>query len=238
MKQSHASAINILFTVLLVAQLVGCQCGETCGPCSYDNSCEGCPGSGMLGISPPCHGYHTTCWRPWPEECVTCPAPSRLPPAFEVNEEPRPAVTPQDPTEPLPLPPQPEPPATPSEPGENVPKQEPANPPEPAPARPLETRPPASPPDSGEIQPQSYQFEIQGASPAARDAEPGNQVSSPRTTLAPIIVVEANASKVRPRNGLDQSQSRGSANPGAPLPDGGLMKSQRIGVRTSDAYRF
>jgi len=30
--------------------------------------CDGC-------VIPGCFGFHSTCWRPWPEECVTCPSP-------------------------------------------------------------------------------------------------------------------------------------------------------------------
>lgn len=40
----------------------GCQC------CSNDPNpcCE-------VFYERPCYGYHSTCWRAWSEECMTCP---------------------------------------------------------------------------------------------------------------------------------------------------------------------
>jgi hypothetical protein len=49
----------------LAATLVaGCACTDHCGPA--DACCF---------VDWPCFGYHSTCWRPWPEECVACPSP-------------------------------------------------------------------------------------------------------------------------------------------------------------------
>jgi len=39
--------------------------------CANARRCADCEGYSIPG----CHGYHSTCWRPWPEECVTCPSP-------------------------------------------------------------------------------------------------------------------------------------------------------------------
>jgi hypothetical protein len=56
---------------LALATVAGCACCNTCeeplanysyrhhGPCYF----------GPLL----CFGYHSTCWRPWPEECPPCP---------------------------------------------------------------------------------------------------------------------------------------------------------------------
>jgi hypothetical protein len=57
----------------------------------------------------PCYGYHSTCWRPWPGECISCPSPF-LPgeppdeaPASELMPMPMPPV-PSDPASPAAVP--------------------------------------------------------------------------------------------------------------------------------------
>src|SRR3954470_2519601 len=60
-----------------------------------------------------CYGFYSTCWRPWPEECPTCPSYAIVPPPREtvlsdhpLNTETLPpgemAVPEPDPKNPLP----------------------------------------------------------------------------------------------------------------------------------------
>jgi hypothetical protein len=46
--------------------------------CSQHDQCQECYPGGFG-----CFGYHSTCWRPWPEECPTCPSFAIAPPPQE-----------------------------------------------------------------------------------------------------------------------------------------------------------
>jgi hypothetical protein len=98
---------------LLAASVSGCACHEVCEPCNFQGYAAW-----------PCYGYHSTCWRPWPAECVPCPSPF-MPvelPAGEAVPVPDPGVPPM----PLPMPVEPAPalPAVPF--GEPAPGEQPA----------------------------------------------------------------------------------------------------------------
>lgn len=44
--------------------------------CAYHHACEGHDfHPSDCYATWPCFGYHSTCWRPWPGECLTCPSP-------------------------------------------------------------------------------------------------------------------------------------------------------------------
>jgi hypothetical protein len=135
-------SVTVAAAALPLAAMTGCA--------GYHNhsglptSCEWCAGG---YDTPLCFGYHSTCWRPWPEECPTCPPFTLPPPAEQVlpgapMAEP-PTVEPAPPTpQPEAAPPQPLLPPMPA-PATNLP---PANPgPMPPPAPRLEP-PPAAPP--------------------------------------------------------------------------------------------
>ena len=46
-------------------------------------------------FSPPCFGYTSTCWHPWPAECPNCPAYAL--PGEVMERLPTPSVAPGDP---------------------------------------------------------------------------------------------------------------------------------------------
>jgi hypothetical protein len=54
---------------LSLATTGGCACFD--GPCHDQGAIASPPGFGFP--TPMCYGYHSTCWRPWPEECPPCP---------------------------------------------------------------------------------------------------------------------------------------------------------------------
>lgn len=55
---------------LIAAALVAASLGGCCGPFGAHHDCpQGCYSDWS------CFGYHSTCWRPWPEECIDCPSP-------------------------------------------------------------------------------------------------------------------------------------------------------------------
>lgn len=104
----------------LACWLGGCACHGECHTVDY--SCYSVW---------PCFGFNSTCWRPWPEECVTCPSPYA---AFPLKGELLPgAPLPESPTPELPMP-------MPPLPVQPMPEASPA---------------PANPPAS--IRPQSYE---------------------------------------------------------------------------------
>src|SRR5262245_52953002 len=82
--------------------LGGCACCDVCCPCD-DHACRSICYSAW-----PCFGYHSTCWQPWPAECVTCPPPftpgsaksETLPPAVDASQPVVPGVDPTPPTPP------------------------------------------------------------------------------------------------------------------------------------------
>jgi hypothetical protein len=51
-----------------------------------------------------CFGYHSTCWQPWPAECVTCPSPFLAPIVSGDKTPPLEPVIVPDPDLPMPLP--------------------------------------------------------------------------------------------------------------------------------------
>jgi len=92
-------------------------------------SCEAGPG---WYETPLCFGFYSTCWRPWPEECPSCPSfalpqaaeqvlPGPAAPAPAQPMAPMPELTPP---QPMPQPSPPMPPAAPP-----MPMPEPAQPP-------------------------------------------------------------------------------------------------------------
>lgn len=63
----------ILFSSLVItlsAILCGCSAGK-----------HGCNGycDGYQFYQPACHGYTSTCWHPWPQDCENCPPPYEQP---------------------------------------------------------------------------------------------------------------------------------------------------------------
>jgi hypothetical protein len=63
---------------MLSGFFLGILCGTGC--VSSQPCCE------FRSSGYPCFGYHSTCWRPWPVECVTCPSLAAAQPAFEINQ--------------------------------------------------------------------------------------------------------------------------------------------------------
>ena len=111
---------------LSISQLVGCCCDDPCASCAPEMG--GRPFRQVYeGVGNACYGYHSTCWHPWPEECQTCPPPTWLPAASDTGKGPSPAITPDVPIEPLPIPanPPPQPP-----PDEGAPRTQPEGAPE------------------------------------------------------------------------------------------------------------
>lgn len=73
--------------------------------CAYHRACEGHDFQHSDCYATwPCFGYNSTCWRPWPGECLTCPSPF-LPgemPAESPKSELMPV--PSEPAPPVPVP--------------------------------------------------------------------------------------------------------------------------------------
>lgn len=126
---------GLLVACLGITQLAGCCCNDAlkwCAPDSYGYSqCQV-----YEGIGPACFGYHSTCWRPWPEECQTCPPPSWSDASTSTGKVPvleNESVAPMESTPPIRLPqPMPDegiPPPKPStSPSPEVPEKAPGNP--------------------------------------------------------------------------------------------------------------
>lgn len=74
MRTKQYSAGIILSAAIAVAALGGC-CSGRHDHCGHH--------SDYPAYSFGCFGYHSTCWRPWPEECPTCPSFAILPPPQE-----------------------------------------------------------------------------------------------------------------------------------------------------------
>jgi hypothetical protein len=70
-KTNRYSAAIVLLLAWAAAALSGCCSGK------HDHCAECYPPSFA------CFGYHSTCWRPWPEECPTCPSYAIIPPPQE-----------------------------------------------------------------------------------------------------------------------------------------------------------
>jgi hypothetical protein len=69
---THPGAAAMRTLVVLAAALVsGCACMD--GGHHPHRACFNCYSAW------PCFGYHSTCWQPWPAECVTCPSPFLAP---------------------------------------------------------------------------------------------------------------------------------------------------------------
>src|SRR6478735_1805315 len=82
--------IRRVSAVVACLALSGCQC------CSPDPCCE-------TYYQKPCHGYYSTCWRTFPEECVNCPPFTAAGVYAPLTErEKLPEVAPLNPTEILP----------------------------------------------------------------------------------------------------------------------------------------
>jgi hypothetical protein len=83
--------------VVLAAGLAS-GCASLHGGPHYQRACFNCYPAWA------CFGYHSTCWQPWPAECVTCPSPF-LAPIISSDKAPplEPAVVP-DAELPVPLP--------------------------------------------------------------------------------------------------------------------------------------
>ena len=82
-----------LLAGLLFATVVAAGCAN-CSSCN-ERGALGLPAYCGYGSGPPCFGFTSTCWRPWPEECPNCPPytlnalpPEALPPD---NPQPLPA---------------------------------------------------------------------------------------------------------------------------------------------------
>ena len=82
--------------LLAVLSLGGCACLELCGSCDDGYCGDACYAEW------PCFGYRSTCWRPWPGECITCPSPF-LPPETVTSPAPMPGDVPMPPL-PMPMP--------------------------------------------------------------------------------------------------------------------------------------
>ena len=95
----HVNAVQhplrrLAATAILLATcwLGGCAC--------HTVNVDHCAGDSFVVW--PCFGYHSTCWRPWPGECIACPSPFtpvELPPS-ETVPSPMPGLSPM----PLPAP--------------------------------------------------------------------------------------------------------------------------------------
>jgi hypothetical protein len=70
-KTKQYSAALVLSLTWAALALSGC-CWGGHDPCAH------CYPAGFG-----CFGYHSTCWRPWPEECPTCPSFAIIPPPQE-----------------------------------------------------------------------------------------------------------------------------------------------------------
>jgi hypothetical protein len=100
---------NTLATLALLAlplsAVAGCATCSTCDEplASYSYRHQGpCYYGPMM-----CFGYHSTCWRPWPEECPPCPPYTLTPELAESVAPPMPQATPLPPPGselPLPMP--------------------------------------------------------------------------------------------------------------------------------------
>lgn len=104
MKTNRFSAAFVLFLAWAATAISGCCYGK-------HDACAACYGEGY-----PCFGYHSTCWRPWPEECPTCPSFAIMPPPQEqilkdvpMSHEPLPPAGPVPTPAPVPEPEQPAP---------------------------------------------------------------------------------------------------------------------------------
>jgi hypothetical protein len=162
-----------------ISQLVGCRSSDPWAACTPNTEGRAF-GQNYQGAGPLCFGYHSTCWSPWPTECPTCPAPTRLSPIEELGPESNPTNAPPvlaepTPANPLPQPrndsngPPEKPPESPksgdpkpAEPGKapdnpvpnSIPNEEPV-----APSRPLNTNPPSRPSDAEKVLPQNSSAE-------------------------------------------------------------------------------
>lgn len=150
---THSQFLPLAVAWLLACSLGGCACHGECNTVDY--SCYAVW---------PCFGYQSTCWRPWPEECVTCPSPySALPATGEVLPG-APLIEGGRPELPMPMPPAPVQPI----PAQPVPIQPMPEPP----------TPPANPRDG--IEPQSYQAPLSLSSSQLQPAAPHMENSSRR----------------------------------------------------------
>ncbi len=109
--QEQLSRLAKAAIVLATCCLGGCACHEV--------HVEQCAGDSFAVW--PCFGYHSTCWRPWPAECIACPSP--FTPMEVPSGEPVPTPTPGLAPMPLPTPdaapPMPALPPTDAPPGDN-----------------------------------------------------------------------------------------------------------------------
>ena len=161
---------GLLMACLGISQLTGCCC---------DDPCASCP---SVSWDSPCHGYHSTCWRPWPEECLTCPAPIWSPASAAPSKESDSVIAPEVPREPMPLPVNPEPqPIPPQAEPEKTPKSV-------EPSKNQGTPVPDSPPksNSGNGQPQIYQSEY----PSTNSSPAVHRASGNAPLMPPPVVVE------------------------------------------------
>ncbi|MEX2172993.1 MAG: hypothetical protein WD872_01440 [Pirellulaceae bacterium] len=95
---SFASALPRACLLLLVPLATGCHCTASwCSP-PAQHAVE------VVHWDSMCFGYHSTCWRPWPAECLPCPSPFSLPPLGEVIESPQPDELPAIPFDSAPMP--------------------------------------------------------------------------------------------------------------------------------------
>jgi hypothetical protein len=85
------ASMQIIALAILVGS--GVTAASAQGPCM-----GGHPYNGHFGYigGPPCFGYYSTCWRPWPADCCPCPSfAERLPlPEHELVPEPIPRAWP------------------------------------------------------------------------------------------------------------------------------------------------
>jgi hypothetical protein len=88
--------LRFVFAALWGLAAAGCHSS----PCQVNHfcffkprpACDCCPGKKEAEVlrlpcfpNGPCYGYNSTCWHPWPEECLDC---------NDVMHEPRGALTP------------------------------------------------------------------------------------------------------------------------------------------------
>jgi hypothetical protein len=116
-KRPLAAAFPVV--CLILSQLLGCCCNDSCLGIHERYS-----------IDRPCYGYHGTCWRAWPDECPNCPPEHAASPSTFGKSEPNPEPLPerlQTPMPPSPPAAEPPPPATPDPKSPVEPKKEEPN---------------------------------------------------------------------------------------------------------------
>lgn len=84
--------------LVVLAAALASGCASLHGGPHYHRACFNCYPAWA------CFGYHSTCWQPWPAECVTCPSPFLAPIISSDKAPPLEPVIVPDADLPMPLP--------------------------------------------------------------------------------------------------------------------------------------